>query len=293
MIRKLGNNIYYAIPAGYWGVALSGNSYDYHETIAGVSQNYISSGKTTNAEIKISDLFQRDQSQKNTWQFNVGKRWNHAYIDDTEIDVQDRDTTFAELAWINTTYIGHAQLDMTLTNRWGVNWLNGQKYAKNIEGQQDPTTINLHYTLQTFDATLSAPFTLADQAVTYVGTFRGQTTRSPLYLTDQFSIGNRYTVRGFDGELTLSAERGFYWRNELDVPTGLTGQVVYGGVDLGKVLGPSAVNLIGDELAGAVVGTKGAAKGFTYDLFAGWKLYKPDGFKTTTPAVGFSLSYQY
>ena len=288
-----GNSATYAIPAGYWSVALSGSSYDYHELIAGVNHNYVSSGITSNAAFKLSHLFQRDQSQKNSWQFTIGKRWNHAFIDDTEIAVQERDTTFAELAWINTTYIGRAQFDMTLSNRWGVNWLNGQTYSKNIDQQQDPTTNNLHYTLQTIDATLSAPLTIADQTLTYLSTFRGQTSRSPLYLPDQFSIGNRYSVRGFDGQLTLIAEQGFYWRNELDLPIAHSNQVIYSGIDVGKVIGANTVNLIGDKLAGVVLGAKGAAYGFTYDVFAGWKLYKPDGFKTTAPAAGFSLSYQY
>ena len=29
------------------------------------------------------------------------------------------------------------------------------------------------------------------------------------------SIGGRYTVRGFDGEYTLTGESGWYWQNEI------------------------------------------------------------------------------
>jgi len=35
-----------------------------------------------------------------------------------------------------------------------------------------------------------------------------------LFYVDDLTIGSRYTVRGFDGEKMLAAERGFYWRNE-------------------------------------------------------------------------------
>ncbi len=37
----------------------------------------------------------------------------------------------------------------------------------------------------------------------------------PLITQDRFSIGGRYTVRGFDGETTLIGERGWLLRNDL------------------------------------------------------------------------------
>ena len=284
-----GNNIYYAIPAGYWNFSVSGSTYDYHQQIAGNNQDFISSGKSRNLEVKIAQLFQRDQIQKNSWQFKIGKRWSHAFIDDTEIAVQQRNTTFAELAWVHKHYFGDAQLDLTLANRWGVSWFNGQADLDNRE----PGTPTFRYTLQSIDATLSVPFKIASQPLTYIGTLRGQNTRSPLYLTDQFSIGNRYTVRGFDGELTLAAERGFFLRNELDIPLAQSGQSAYAGIDFGKVYGPSVQYLLGDKLAGATIGVRGGWFGMSYDIFSSWSLYKPQGFRTATPAVGFNLSYQY
>jgi len=288
-----GNNVYYAVPAGYWNFAVSGSTYDYHQEVAGANQTFVSSGKSRNLELKIAQLFQRDQVQKNSWQFKLGKRWSHAYIEDTEIAAQDRNTTFAELAWVHTHYFGSAQLDLTLANRWGVSWFNGQTYSKDVLGQEDPSTNNLHYTLQTIDATLSVPFKIASQPLTYIGTFRGQLSRSQLNLTDQFSIGNRYTVRGFDGELTLAAERGFFLRNELNLPIANSGQSTYVGLDVGKVYGPSVQYLLGDKLAGASIGLRGGLFGLAYDVFSSWALYKPQGFSTAMPAVGFNLSYQY
>lgn len=284
-----GNNIYYAMPVGYGNFSVSGSSYDYHQQIAGNHQDFVSSGKSRNLEVNIARLFQRDQVQKNSWQVKIGKRWSKAYIDDTEINVQKRNTTFAELAWVHTHYFGAAQLDLTLANRWGVAWFNGQGDA-DWRTSSDPT---FRYTLQSIDATLVAPFKAAGQSLTYIGTLRGQNTRSPLYLTDQFSIGSRYTVRGFDGELNLAAERGFFLRNELNIPLAQSAQAAYLGIDVGKVYGPSVQYLPGDKLAGAIVGMRGGYRGFTYDLFSSWSLYKPEQFKTATPAVGFSLTYQY
>ncbi|HWW08433.1 ShlB/FhaC/HecB family hemolysin secretion/activation protein [Collimonas sp.] len=284
-----GNNIYYAIPAGYWNLAVSGGSYDYHQKIAGNNQTFVSSGKSRNLEFKVAQLFQRDEAQKNSWQFKVGKRWSKAFVDDAEIVANQRNTTFAELAWVHKHYFGAAQLDLTLANRWGVSWFNGQG-DRATRSTDDPT---FRYTLQSIDATLAVPFKIIDQPLTYIGTLRGQTTRSRLHLTDQFSIGGRYTVRGFDGELTLTAERGFFTRHELAMSLAQSGQSAYIGLDYGQVYGPSVQDLIGNKLAGAAVGVRGDFFGMTYDVFSSWSLYKPQGFRTAAPAVGFNLTYQY
>lgn len=284
-----GGNLYYLIPYGYWTFSAAASSYSYHQQIAGLFQTFVSSGKSRNLEFTIQRLFHRDQFAKHSWQFKLGKRWSHSYIDDTELDVQRRNTTFAELAWVHTRYIGEAQLNLTLANRWGVSWFNGQP---DLEPRlADAPTYR--YSLQTLGASLYAPFKLGHQSFAYIGTLRAQTTHSTLFLADQFSIGNRYTVRGFDGEQTLAAERGVYLRNEIEMPLGQSQQAMYVGLDAGRVFGPGAQFLLGNTMVGAAAGLRGNATGVRYDVFAGWALVKPDGLKTATPAAGFRISYQY
>jgi len=284
-----GGNAYYAIPYGYWTFSVYASSYDYHQQIAGLYQTFVSSGKSRSLEFTTQQLFYRDQYQKHSWQFKVGKRWSHSYVDDTELEVQRRNTTFAELAWVHTRYIGDAQLNLTLANRWGVSWFNGQP---DLEPRL-PDAPTYRYTLQTLDASLYAPFKLFGQSFNYIGAVRAQATRSALFQSEQFSIGNRYTVRGFDGEQTLAAERGFYVRNELEMPLAQSKQALYVGLDAGRVFGPSAQYLLGDKMVGAAAGVRGGVAGLRYDAFLSWALVKPDGLKTATPAAGFSVSYQY
>lgn len=101
------------------------------------------------------------------------------------------------------------------------------------------------------------------------------------------------TVRGFDGELNLAAERGFFIRNELDLPLGKLSHSLYAGLDMGKVYGPAVRNLLGDKLAGAALGMRGKLQGLNYDIYLGWPLLKPEHFKTSAQTAGFSLSYLY
>ncbi|WP_231738789.1 ShlB/FhaC/HecB family hemolysin secretion/activation protein [Herbaspirillum rubrisubalbicans] len=284
-----GSNIYYSIPYGYWTFSAAASTYAYHQQIAGLFQTFVSSGKSQNLEFTVQRLFYRDQVEKHSVQFKVAKRWNRSYVDDTELEVQRRNTTAAELAWLYTRYIGDAQFNLVLANRWGVSWFNGQP---DLEPRlADAPTYR--YSLQTIDASLYAPFKLGTQSFNYIGALRGQSTHSTLFLSDQFAIGNRYTVRGFDGEQTLSAERGVYLRNEIEMPLGETRQALYAGLDAGRVFGPGAQLLVGTKMAGAAIGLRGNAAGVRYDVFAGWALVKPAGLKTATPSAGFSISYQY
>lgn len=121
---------------------------------------------------------------------------------------------------------------------------------------------------------------------------RGQYTNNTLFTTDQFSIGNRYTVRGFDGEETLTAEKGIYLRNEFSIPTE-PGHEMYIGLDYGHVSGPSAKALVGQTLIGSAVGFRGSIGRVNYDVFTGWPIKKPKDFKTANQVFGFQINYQY
>ena len=102
---------------------------------------------------------------------------------------------------------------------------------------------------------------------------------------------------GFDGNTMLAAEKGLYWRNELQWPVFNTGQTLYAGIDYGRVFGPNTAFLTGTQLAGAAIGIRGGVPanyaGLSYDLSAGTPLYKPSGFPTARVTVAFRLSAQF
>jgi hemolysin activation/secretion protein len=81
------------------------------------------------------------------------------------------------------------------------------------------------------DANLSLPFTIAGQSIRYVTTVHGQFTHNKLFYLDDLTIGSRYTVRDFDGEMMLAGERGFYWRDELQVPVAQSRHTGYAALE--------------------------------------------------------------
>lgn len=302
-----GANAYYSVPWGYWTFTLSASAYDYFQQIAGVNESFISSGNSKNLEARAHYLFQRDNVQKNALQLRLVRRWNHAYIDDTQISVQQRATTFGELGWQHTHYLGTAQLDVNAAWRFGVPWVGGQTALNRFDPRDPAERDKFLYRIATLDAVFTTPLTLplplpasvdgGGLPLRYTATVRGQFSQRALFAADFLSIGNRWTVRGFDGELTLAAERGAYWRNELEAPIGHSTHRIYAGLDAGTVSGPSAGALAGKTLVGTAIGLRGSfsgpLRGLFYDVFVGWALHKPEGFTTHTPAAGFSLTYQY
>jgi hemolysin activation/secretion protein len=146
------------------------------------------------------------------------------------------------------------------------------------------------------DANLAAPLSVASQRLRYVTTLHAQFTNSTLFYLDDLTIGSRYTVRGFNGETMLAAEKGFYWRNELQWPVFSTGQTLYTGVDYGHVFGPNTGFLAGTQLAGGVIGIRGGIPArlvrLSYDLFTGTPIYKPSSFPASRVTVGFQMTAQ-
>ncbi|WP_025600563.1 ShlB/FhaC/HecB family hemolysin secretion/activation protein [Burkholderia sp. WSM2230] len=285
-----GFNSSYSLPWGYWTATLSGNTNTYYQQIAGVNQTFVSSGNSQTAALKLQRVISRSQNDVLGVQFTLSKRFGDSFIDDTDIPQQKRNNTFIEAGVTDRHYFGAAQFDGTLAYRQGVGGL-----GATADPYANGPTYRFH--MAVLDANLSVPFTIATQPLRYVTTVHGQFTNDTLFYLDDLTIGSRYTVRGFDGEAMLAAERGFYWRNELQTPLGQTGQALYAGVDYGRVFGPNTAFLAGTQLAGAVIGIRGSVGtrigGFAYDLFAGTPICKPSRFPTARVTVGFQMTAQF
>ncbi|WP_306716802.1 ShlB/FhaC/HecB family hemolysin secretion/activation protein [Burkholderia dolosa] len=293
--KRLGShgwNGFYSIPWGYWTATLSAYTNTYYQQIAGVNQTFVASGNSKTIDFKLARVLARSQNDVFGGYVRLSRRFGQSFIEDTEIPQQRRNNTFVEFGLTDRHYFDGAQFDGTLAYRQGVGGLGAQDDILAAGG--GPT---YRFKMAVLDANLSVPFAIAKQPFRYVTSIHGQYTGNSLYYIDDLTIGSRYTVRGFDGETMLAAARGFYWRNELQMPIGQTGQAIYAGSDYGRVWGPQPVALVGTQLAGAVIGIKGSVStrfgGYGYDLFAGTPVYKPSGFPTARVTVGFQVTAQF
>lgn len=285
LLGTQGNNLYYSRPYGYWTFTLSANKHAYHQTVEGDGQNFLLSGESKSLEFSVEKLIQRNQNSKTSLKFGITHKRTRSYIDDTEVQVQHKNVTAAQAAFIKRLYRGKTVIDGELAYKWGVPWFQSQ-------ADLDCFPQTNRYKIWTVNINVVKPIQIANKRGRYSMQICGQTSNSRLFASEFFSIGNRYTVRGFDGEETLAAEKGWYIRNELGIPLNDEGQEVYVGFDFGKVYGPYTKYLTGTELAGLTLGTRGSFKEYQYDIFIGWPLKKPKNYKAENTTLGFNLIYQ-
>jgi hemolysin activation/secretion protein len=282
------NTIHYSLPFGYWTLGATSSTSTYYQTVAGLNQSYVYRGTSENNDIKLNRLLLRDGSQKLNLAVRAFQRKSNNYIDDTEVNVQRRVVGGWDSTLNHKVFIQDATLESNLTYKRGTGAFGSIPAPE--EAFNEGTS---RFALVVADVNLAIPFKVDDQRIRYNGSWRIQKNRTSLTPQDRFVIGGRYTVRGYDGESVLSAERGWFWRNDLSFSLSDSGQEFYAGLDTGQVGGPSSELLVATRLTGAVLGLRGSIQKLNYDIFVGAPVNKPENFKTAGSTAGFSLSVSF
>ena len=282
--------LHYSFPFGKWLWAVNHNGYRYHQAVAGLSENYDYNGRSHNTDIGFTRLLYRDARRKTHFGMKVWWRESQSFVNDAEIDVQRRRTAGWSASLTHREYFGNAILNLAINYKRGTGMQDALRAPEEKFGEG---TSRMKIISATAD--FNQPFQIGRQTFAYDTSIHAQWNKSPLTPQDKLAIGGRYTVRGFDGELSLSAERGWYWQNTLAWQY-RNGHQVYIGADVGHVSGPSAEWLLGQTLAGVVLGLKGQFNlggNLYYDIFAGRSLQKPTHFPADKPVFGFNLNYSF
>jgi len=282
-----GFTFHYSVPVGYWLFGATRSGYEYEQTVAGNQQSYLYSGESYNAEVRATRLLFRNASSKTSMYLRAWERDSRNFIDDTEILVQRRRMGGWELGLNHRHFIGQATLDGTVGFRRGTGAFGSIAAPEELFGEATS-----HPKIYFADAQLSVPFQLGQQRLRYTGSWRAQWNRGGLVPQDRFAIGGRYTVRGFDGEMSLMGERGWLIRNDIALALG-GGQEFYVGADYGHVGGSATQWQLGNDLAGSVIGLRGSYRGLYWDGFVGAPLNKPSGFQNAYTVTGFTLSWSF
>lgn len=281
--------LYYSIPFGYWNLAFLHSQSRYHQEVFGAfNNNYTYSGESDNDKLTLSYLLYRDSVRKTAISGSLWSRQSQNYIDGAEVEVQKRRMAGWEAGFSHKEYLGNSTLELSANYKRGTG-ARGQLQAPEElwgEGTSRPQII-------TASISYDKPFMLGKQSWQLSSSWSVQWNKTPLIPQDRFSIGGRYTVRGFDGELSLSGERGWLWRNELAWNVNSLGHQLYIALDGGRVMGWSTQNQLGHHLMGSALGLHGNIKGISYDVFVGRPVRKPEGFRTSYAVAGFNLNYHF
>ena len=283
-----GHGFHYSVPVGYWLFSVNSNYYNYHQIVAGYASDYEYSGVSRNTNLEMTRIIHRGQKSKTSLSFAGFVNESRNYIDDTEIEIQRRRMGGWEAGASHRHYLGPVTLDADVRYHRGTGAFDALPAPEEQVGEGTSRPEILHLNLR-----VQYPFQIGDQPLFYSSSWRQQWALKRLVSRDRISIGGRYSVRGYDGEVTLSADNGFVFRNELALPLGQSGQQVYAGLDLGRVWGPDDEYLLGKSLSGAALGLRGYLKGCSYDVFAAMPLNRPQDFPGDSLQTGFNVTYQF
>jgi hemolysin activation/secretion protein len=275
-------SLYYSVPYGFWSVDMYASHSEYLQRISGTWTDFQYQGKSNNLSLKVNRLLYRNENQKTTGSIQLLKNNAHYYLNDTEIEIQERDVTNLIARLNHRHYVGQSIIDAMVGYQRNTSWLGAQQQA----GTSSQSRI------VSLDVSALVPFSLFGQSMSYQPRYQQQYSPDRLATQDQFSIGNRWTVRGFDGEFNLSANKGYFLRNDINLNLPKLRQQLYTGLDYGKVTGNSN-NLTKGHLAGGVIGVRGGAGAISYDAFVGVPIAKPDNFVTSPVSLGFTVQWQF
>lgn len=282
-----GYTVHYSLPLGYSLLALTTSHNTYHQTVAGLNGAVRYDGVNDTGDLRLSHILHRTAAGKTHVFLRGWQRASSNFTDDEEVLVQRRRMGGWEAGAGHRAFIGQATLEGTVAYRRGTGAFDALPAPEEARGAMAEGTARPR--LWTADLQFNQPFRVGGEAFRYGTSLRAQWNGTPLVPQDRFAIGGRYTVRGFDGELVLAAERGWFVRNDLGWQIG--GQELYLGLDHGAVAGRSAAQLLGRTLTGAVIGLRGGGSALSYDLFTGTPVARPEGFQAARTVAGFSITW--
>ena len=284
-----GHNISYTYPYGRHTFSFSYQRSKYHQTVESIPYNFISAGDSNISTLSWDYVLHRSTAMKTSMDIRLRKRNSHNFLNDVELPIQAMHQTSMEVGYAERLYIDRDTLYFRLAHRFGLGWLGAQKEKPYDD---DPKTL---YRMWLLDIDFVHPFEFSHRPATFTTSFHGQYTMDDmrLYGVDMISMGNRYTVRGFDGEVTLMGTNGWYLRNEFASRFPKQKAELYLGLDVGAVYGYGTEVYNGHVIAGTVLGLRGAMDALSYDVFAAAPIQKPEGFHTPDVTYGFSLGMKF
>jgi hemolysin activation/secretion protein len=285
----------YSIPWGYSTFSVNSSRNEFAQIVQGTTAQFLSSGRSESNSVRWQHMALRTASSKTALYAEVSTRRANSYLDDVELIVQKRRTTNLETGLTHRQLIGDAAIDIDIAHRRGMPWHSAQDDL--------PTSgsggLTLRPQLWTLNASLTLPLKAAGHELQWSSSVRAQRTHDNTLSVDQIAIGGRGSVRGFDGDRVLLAERGWVLRNELSATLkrfeGFGGIELsaYAALDAGRVWGPSDVNLVGHALVGAAVGLRGRHKNLQFDAALGAPVHTPFGFVTSSVVPYVNATYGF
>jgi len=277
-------SLHYSIPFDNRLISFVRSQYEYHQTVRGATQDYLYNGRSHDKNLTVSQMLYRNAKSKTKLNLSLWTRESNNFVNNTEIYKQQLRMDGYDLSTYHSVQVGKTQINGTVTYR------KGTKNSPDALGELSNTEAS-HSKYYMGALQIKRSVKVFNKNAMYQLALKGQLNSTALEPQDRFSIGSRHSVRGYSGERTLSAERGYTARNELIFS--VNAQQIYLAADYGKVSGPSSKRLIGQHLSGWGAGVRGQKSKVNYGVFVGLPMDYPDGFKPDSKVIAINIGASF
>ncbi|MBS0056982.1 ShlB/FhaC/HecB family hemolysin secretion/activation protein [Yersinia sp. Marseille-Q3913] len=278
-------SLHYSLPYGNWLLSMTGSRGSRYQSLLLAETAFKYQTRWHSLDMQTQRLVMRGYNYKAVANAGVLIRNTNRFLGDIEIGVQRLNTIDWQLGLQYLYYSHWGTFNGGVTYQQGTNWFSARP-APGLTGGVAARLINVN-------ASLDIPFQLGEQRFHYQPIFSQQYTRSNLTIQDNFLIGGRGSVRGFNEGSALADSGGWFLRNEVAWYSPVAGLQLYAGIDYGQVVEENKPLLSGNALAGAASGFRGRYHQIGYDFYFAIPLIKPANFSTDSLVSGFAISWQY
>lgn len=261
-------NIYlnYQYPLKSWRFGLTYNRSRYTQALKGWNVDPIYKGISERKQLQVSKVLHRTGHSKLSAYSTITQKQSDYFIDDLEILVQKRKTTHYALG-LDYELIrpNQHQFNVDVSMHKGSGAFKPlpmpERFYSNVDGRALIWLLDSNYRI---------PFQWGNHQFGYNARLNAQYSNDKLSPNDQFTVGDRYTVRGFDGKRLLSGNKGAVIGQELyyKFPTQNPHQL-YLALDKG-VVSRDGLNSSGyHDIMGGVLGYRFGKKHINFDAYVG------------------------
>lgn len=279
---------YYSVPFGYYDLSLYYSKSKSHQGIDIGAYTFDYIGKTEYFSLKGNRMLYRNVNSKLSASAELIRRKYDYTLGGTELVLQKRDMGNVRLGVNYKRNFTGAALDSTVT------W---QRFTKAFGGTDTPDmrtgTVSKESQIVNLNVNYVKWLIMLPVNAYYELNFGAQYSPDNLTLQDQFTIGDRWSVRGFQNSDGIYGNKGFFLQNTLNAVTGYKGLIPYIGADYGQIIGklPSQ-NLSGKKIMGGILGVKGAVRALEYDASVSAPFIYPNNLDVDEYKLNFNFAYQ-
>lgn len=279
---------YYSFPFGYSDFSFYYSNSKSRQNINVGSHVFDYIGKTKYLNFKTNRMLYRNVNSKISVSTELIRRQYDYTLAGTDLVLQKRDMGNIRLGVNYKRNLTGAAIDSTLT------W---QHFTKVLGGSETPDMrsgdVSRKSQMMNLNINYVKWLTVLPTTAYYEMNIGAQYSPDNLTLQDQFTIGGRWSVRGFENSNGIYGNKGFFIQNTLNVVTGHKGIAPYIGADYGQIVGKLPSQDLSDKkIMGGIIGVKGRFKSLDNDVSLSSPFLYPDDLEIDKYNLKLNLTYQ-